>query len=99
MVQALTHPILADRADLIDRDLGLPPRASDLDPAAPTWMELGRQGTDDDRIQVPVHFVPAHHHDWSRLGDLRAARWIQVGKVNAVALDVDGHQRSAGSSP
>src|SRR5438552_19194156 len=38
-IQALAQPILADGSDLIDLDLGLPPRADDLHPAAPTRME------------------------------------------------------------
>src|SRR6266496_2216861 len=99
MVQALTQPILADGADLVDRDLGFPSRTSDRDAAAPTWMELGRQWTDDDRIEVTVHFVATHHDHGSRLGDFRATHWIEVREVDAVAVDVDGHQRSAGSSP
>ncbi len=44
-------------------------------------------------------FRRAYHDDGSRLGDFGAVRRIQVREIDAVAVDIDGHQRSAGSSP
>jgi hypothetical protein len=43
MVEALAQAILADRSDLVDRDLGLPPCANDRNAAAPARMARGRR--------------------------------------------------------
>ena len=41
-LEALAQPVLADRSDLVDRDLGLPPCANDRNAAAPARMARGR---------------------------------------------------------
>ena len=60
-------------------------------------MQDGGERTDDDRVQKPIHLLPADHHDGPYLANLSAYGGIEVGKVNSISLG-KGHRQSRPSA-
>jgi hypothetical protein len=90
---------LADRPYLIDCDFGLTAGAWCFDATAPARMELRRERTHDDRVQMTIHLVSTHDNDRSAFRDRPVAGRVRFSDVDRVALDGNRHHFSSGSRP
>ena len=84
--------LLADGANLVNRDLGFLSRALYLEAAAPARVQAGSERTDDHGFQEAVHLITAYHDDRPGLAHLAADGWVEVRDVDGVAPGVSGHQ-------
>src|SRR5918999_695040 len=76
---------LADGADLVHCDLSAPAAYPAAEPGAPGGMELGRERTDGDGLEMLVQRVEAHDHGRPSLGHLGALDGIEGNPPDFVA--------------
>ncbi|HVS26968.1 MAG TPA: hypothetical protein VHE58_06680 [Burkholderiales bacterium] len=87
-------PFLANRANLINRNLGLAASANALNAASPARMKFGSQRADNDGFEMLVHFIQADDDYRPCLCDFAAACGIKIREVDAVAFNAPAYHLS-----